>query len=122
PSRDPGRYRITVAKAGFYAFEQEFDLQPGATLEIGIHHQQPVGEVVNVTDVAPGIDPQRTARSETLNSRDIINIPYHTTRDVRNVLRYIPGVVQTGQQVHVAGAASYQTAYVLDGFEIGQPT
>ncbi len=119
---EPGRYRVTIAKPGFYSFAQELDLAPGAALDLSIGHQQPVGEVINVTDVVPGIDPQQTAKSETLNSRDIINIPYPTTRDVRNVLRYLPGVVETGQQVHIAGAASYQAQYVLDGFEIGQPS
>jgi hypothetical protein len=120
---EPGVYRVTVARAGFYPFTDEhLDIGNADNLEIGIHHHQPVGEVVNVTDVAPGIDPQQTAKTETLHSSEIVNIPYPTTRDVRNVLTYIPGVVQDPSgQVHISGAASYQTAYVLDGFDINQP-
>jgi len=119
---EPGRYRVRVERAGFYPFDSELSIAPGQAVEISIQHHQPVGEVVNVTDVAPSVDPQQTAKRETLLSRDIVNIPYPTTRDVRNVLAYIPGVVQDAStQVHIAGGASYQSAYVLDGFRINQP-
>ena len=120
---EPGSYHVSVERAGFYPFITDVTLAAGQTLEIALLHHQPVGEVVNVIDVAPSVDPQQTAKSETLLSRDIINIPYSTTRDVRNVFTYIPGVVQdqASGQVHIAGGTSYQTAYVLDGFRINQP-
>ena len=120
----PGTYRLTVDRTGFYTFTTpEVNASATTAVEIAIHHHQSVGESVTVSDVAPGIDPQQTTRSDTLNSRDIINIPYSTTRDVRNVLTYMPGLVQeqATNQVHIAGAASYQTGYVLDGFTVNQP-
>ena len=120
----PGTWRFTVDRTGFYTFTTP-DVNPTVNnaVEISIHHHQSVGESITVSDVAPGIDPQQTARSDTLDSRDIINIPYPTTRDVRNVLAYMPGLVQeqATNQVHIAGAAAYQTEYVLDGFTMNQP-
>src|SRR5512142_1106771 len=120
----PGTYRFTVDRTGFYTFTTP-DVDPAVTngVEIAIHHHQSVGESITVSDVAPGIDPQQTSRHDTLDSRDIINIPYPTTRDVRNVLAYMPGLVhdQATNQVHIAGAAAYQPGYVLDGFTINQP-
>jgi hypothetical protein len=120
----PGTYRFTVDRTGFYTFTTpEVDPAVNNAIEISIHHHQSVGESITVSDVAPGVDPQQTSRSDTLDSRDIVNIPYPTTRDVRNVLAYMPGLVQerATNQVHIAGAAAYQTGYVLDGFTINQP-
>src|SRR5258706_2198199 len=119
---ETGPHRVLVECAGFYPFDSELSIAPGQAVEIAIQHHQPVAEVVNVPDVAPSVDPQQTAKRETLLGRDIVTIPYPTTRDVRNVLAYIPGVVQDAStQVHIAGGASYQSAYVLDGFRINQP-
>src|SRR5208282_6643555 len=59
---------------------------------------------------------------ETISGLDVLNIVYPATNDYRNALNYIPGVVQdaTGQP-HVAGAETYQTLALLDGFNVTQP-
>jgi hypothetical protein len=118
-----GTYRVHIEKAGFYAFDQAtVTLGASDTLEIAIHHQQEVGESVTVVDAVPGIDPQQTVKSDTLNSREITNIPYPSTRDVRNVLPFIPGVVQdNGGGIHVAGAPQTETLDLIDGFNITDP-
>ncbi len=53
---------------------------------------------------------------------EIINVPYPTSRDIRNLLPFYPGVVQdaTGQ-VHVAGSETWATLDTLDGFDIRSP-
>src|SRR2546421_8906861 len=68
------------------------------------------------------LDPAKTADTKTLGTPEIINIPYPTSRDIRNLLPFLPQVVQdsTGQ-VHIAGADTYETIDVLDGFEITAP-
>ena len=44
------------------------------------------------------------------------------THDYRNALNFIPGVVQDNfGQIHVAGAQTYQTLTLLDGFNVTQP-
>ncbi len=118
-----GKYRLRVEKEGYYAMEQpEVDVVPGTGLEVELNEQQEVKEIVNVTESTPAIDPQQISARESISGLDVINIPYPATHDYRNVLNFIPGVVQdnTGQP-HVAGAQTYQTVTMLDGFNITQP-
>src|SRR6185437_14949966 len=66
--------------------------------------------------------PEKIADTRSLSGVDVINIPYPVTRDYRNILPYIPGVVQdSGGQPHVAGCHTYQTLDTLDGFDITDP-
>ncbi len=53
---------------------------------------------------------------------EIINVPYPTSRDIRNLLPFYPGVVQdsTGQ-IHVNGSETWATLDLLDGFDIRSP-
>ena len=49
----------------------------------------------------------KTQSSEELSYQEIQNLPYTGSRDYRNALPFIPGVVQdAGQQIHINGAAS----------------
>ncbi len=118
-----GRYRLRVEKEGFYATLLDH-LQPGTTqtLEITLYHQQEIAESVNVVDSPKAIDPTETAVSESLNYREILNLPYPTTRDIRSALPFIPGVLRdaTGQ-IHAGGADTSQILDQLDGFNITHP-
>ncbi|MCI0485360.1 MAG: carboxypeptidase regulatory-like domain-containing protein, partial [Blastocatellia bacterium] len=122
----PGLYTLRVEKEGFYAVVLS-DVQVGeaseaASMEITLNHQQEFAEEIDVVYSSPAIDPAKTATSETLSGIEIINIPYPTTRDVRNVLPFIPGVVQDNAgQVHINGSASHQIFDLLDGFNITHP-
>ncbi len=115
-------YRLHVEKQGFYAVTLA-TVQAGATnIDVALSHQQEVREVVNVVESPPAIDPAQIAAQQTLSGLDVLNIPYPATHDYRNVLNFIPGVVQDVYgQPHVAGAETYQTVTVLDGFNITQP-
>ena len=119
-----GVYHLRVEKEGFYAVVLN-DVRVGETeiLEITLNHQQEFAEVVQVVYSPPAIDPAKTATSEHLSSQEIIALPYPTTRDLRNALPLLPGVLQdaTGQ-VHVNGAATSQILDQLDGFNITHPT
>ena len=69
-----------------------------------------------------GIDPEQTSDKSTFNTPEIVNIPYPTSRDIRNLLPFTPGVVQDGTgQIHVAGSETYATLDLLDGFDIRSP-
>ena len=115
-------YQLRVEKQGFYAVTLA-TVQPGAAhIEVTLSHQQEVREVVDVIESPPAIDPAQIAAQQTLSGLDVLNIPYPATHDYRNVLNFIPGVVQdVSGQPHVAGAETYQTVTVLDGFNITQP-
>jgi hypothetical protein len=123
PSLTAGTYQIRVEKEGFYAtVKQGVQIAQGVTVEVAITHEQEVKEVVNVQESPAAIDPAQISAQETLSGLDVINMVYPTTNDYRNALNFIPGVVadQSGQP-HVAGAETYQTETLLDGFNVTQP-
>jgi hypothetical protein len=89
---------------------------------VSISHQQEVREIMDVHESPPAIDPAQVSAQETISGLDIINIVYSGTHDFRNVLNFIPGVVQDQYgQPHIAGAQTYQTLTLLDGFNVTQP-
>ncbi len=118
-----GAYNLRVEKQGFYVFEDTaIEIPATRTLQGTLVHQQEVKEVVNVTASPPAIEPAQTASTSRLDATEVLNVPYPTTRDVRNILRFIPGVVQDNNgQFHVDGAADYQNLDLLDGFNITSP-
>lgn len=115
-------YQLRIEKSGFYAAVADVQPQTAPSIDVTLSHQQEVREVVNVQEPAPEINPAQIASKEELTGMDVIDIPYAATHDYRNVLNFIPGVIQdTSGQPHVAGAETHQTLTVLDGFNITQP-
>jgi hypothetical protein len=115
-------YQIRVGKAGFYqAVESKLDAH-GDRVGVVLTHVQTLVQQVNVTASVPGIDTEQTADKSTLNTPEIVNVPYPTSRDIRNLLPFNPGIVQdvTGQ-LHVAGSETWATLDLLDGFDIRSP-
>jgi hypothetical protein len=119
-----GAYELRVEKTGFYALFQP-DVQVGLTANVDatLHHQQEAHEVVDVVESAPAIDPAQISAKEELTGAEIVDIPYPATHDYRNALTFIPGITPDAfGQAHVAGAETYQTLLLLDGFNVTQPT
>jgi hypothetical protein len=115
-------YQIRAEKPGFYqTMENEIDARADA-VRVMLIHEQIVMEQVNVTASVPGIDSEETSAKSTMNTPEIVNVPYVTSRDIRNLLPFNPGVVQdaTGQ-VHVAGSETWATLDLMDGFDVRSP-
>jgi len=123
PSLPAGAYLLHVEKEGFYAVNETLQISAATgAIEIELHHLQEVKEEVNVVESPPAIDPEKITDTRSLSGLDIINIPYPITRDYRNILPFIPGVVlDSSGQPHVAGGHTYQTLDTLDGFDITDP-
>jgi Carboxypeptidase regulatory-like domain len=118
-----GTFQLRVEKQGFYR-AVPVSVQPEATaaVDVALSHVQEIRSVVNVNESPPAIDPAQVSSKEQISGLDIIDIPYPATHDYRNVLNFIPGVVQDSSgQTHVAGAQTYQTLTLLDGFNVTQP-
>jgi hypothetical protein len=120
-----GAYKITVEKQGFYATVlDKLELAPGTRQAVEVK-MQPVREYreeVEVMAQPSPIDPEQTTSSQAITAADISIIPYPTTRDYRNVLPYIPGVLaDSAGQIHVAGSSTQEIQDYLDGFEVSQP-
>jgi hypothetical protein len=120
-----GSYSLTVEKEGFYAQSvAAIQVEKTDSLEITLPHQQEYKETVQVHYSPPAIDPAQTSSTQEITGSEIIELPYPTTRDIRNALPLMPGVLPDNSspgQVHVAGAASNQTLYTLDGFDVSSP-
>ncbi len=120
--RQSAAYQIRSGKPGFYQ-DTKKDLDPAeSSVRIVLTHEQIVEEQVNVTASVPGIDPEQTSDQVTMNTPEIVNIPYQTSRDIRNLLPFNPGIVADASgQVHVAGSETWATLDEIDGFDIRSP-
>jgi Carboxypeptidase regulatory-like domain len=118
-----GLYQVQAEREGFYVVRgKQIDVPSTQSIEITLPHQREYREAVTVTASPPGIDPSETAAQVRLSSEQILNVPYSTTRDIRNAFPLLPGVLPAaGGQVFVDGADSTQTHYRLDGFDVGNP-
>jgi hypothetical protein len=120
--RQQNPYKIHVEKAGFYqADKSEIDASQ-RNVKVTLAHEQIVREQVNVTASTPGIDTEQVSDQMTMNTPEIVNIPYQTSRDIRYLLPFYPGVVQDAtEQVHVAGSETWETLDTIDGFDVRSP-
>jgi hypothetical protein len=120
----PGAYELHVEKIGYYASSQSLvQVDLTGNVDVTLSHQREAHEVVNVVESPPAIDPAQISSKEELTGSQIIDIPYPGAHDYRNALTYIPGITPDAfGQPHVAGAESYQTLLLLDGFNVTQPT
>ena len=115
-------YQLRVQKPGFYqGSENQTDAHHQA-IEMTLAHEQVVRQEVNVVASTAGIDREQTSDRSAFNTPEIVNVPYPTSRDIRNLLPFTPGVVQDAAgQIHVAGSETYATLDLLDGFDIRSP-
>jgi hypothetical protein len=118
----PAPYSIRVSKPGFYETVMDEADPLARELRVVLTHEQMVVQQVDVSASSAEIDMQEVSDKLTLALPEIINIPYATSRDIRNLLPFFPGVVQdqTGQ-IHIAGSETWATLDLLDNFDIRSP-
>ncbi|HEX3822243.1 MAG TPA: carboxypeptidase regulatory-like domain-containing protein [Candidatus Sulfotelmatobacter sp.] len=123
PTLQAGSYQLHIEKTGFYSLEQQnVEISRTSNLEVVISHQREVRETVDVHESAPAIDPAQISSQESLSGLDVVNMIFPTSHDYRNAINFIPGAVQDQSgQPHIAGAQTYQTVTLLDGFNVTQP-
>jgi hypothetical protein len=115
-------YQIQVAKPGYYETNEVGVEASLSSVKVVLSHEQIVREQVNVTASTPGIDTEQVSDKLTMNTPEIVNIPYPTSRDIRNLLPFNPGIVADAtEQVHVAGSETWETLDTMDGFDIRSP-
>jgi hypothetical protein len=121
PPTIPGQ--IHVEKEGYYSAASSIEPAGTSEIEVTLHHLKEIKETVDVHESPPMIESSQTESQEQLTGIDVINIPYPSTHDYRNVLNYIPMVlVDPYAQVHVAGSQTYQSITMLDGLNVTQPS
>jgi hypothetical protein len=119
-----GDYKVEARKEGFFVLAGEsLNLRPGPNeVTLTLKHAEEMHEQVQVTAPANQIDTQDTAQRETITAREIRDIPVPNSHILQESLTALPGVVRDNfGGLHIAGARSGETQYLLDGFEIGDP-
>jgi hypothetical protein len=119
-----GDYKAEVRKKGFFVLSgQIVSLHAGSNeVSLVLNHEQEVREKVQVTAPSNQIDTQDTAERSTLSAQEIRDIPVPSSHVLQESLVALPEIVQDNRNnLHVAGARSGETQYLLDGFDIGDP-
>ncbi len=117
-----GPYRLRIAKPGFYQTLVDHADPLDRDVRAVLNHEQLVLQQVNVAASAPGIDTEQVSDQRSMNLPEIVNAPYPTSRDIRNLLPFYPGVVQDASlQAHLAGSETWAALDTLDGFDIRSP-
>jgi hypothetical protein len=119
-----GDYKVEARKEGFFVLAgQTIALHSGANeVTLTLKHAEELHEQVQVIAGANQIDAQDTAQRETLTAREIRDIPVPNSHILQESLTALPEIVQDNAGgLHIAGARSGETQYLLDGFEIGDP-
>jgi Carboxypeptidase regulatory-like domain/TonB dependent receptor len=120
----PGDYKIEARKEDFFVLsDKTVTLRSGSNdVTLTLKHAEELHEQVQVTAAANQIDTQDTAQKETLTAREIRDIPVPNSHVLQESLTALPEVVRDNVGgLHIAGARSGETQYLLDGFEIGDP-
>src|SRR5712672_4053469 len=120
----PGDYQIEARKEGFFVLSgKTLTLRSGSNdVTLTLKHAEELHEQVQVSATANQIDTQDTAQKDSLTAQEIRDIPVPNSHLLQESLTALPEVVQDNfGGLHIAGARSGETQYLLDGFEIGDP-
>src|SRR4030095_4959111 len=119
-----GDYKLEVRKAGFFLLTgQSFTLHAGPNeITLTLYHEQELHEQIQVNAPSNRIDTQDTSQRSTLTARNISDIPVPSSHVLAESLVALPEIVRDPlNDLHVSGARSGDTQYLLDGFELGDP-
>src|SRR5882724_11118828 len=119
-----GDYKVEVRKEGFFLLSsQSFSLHDGRNeLTLTLNHVQELHEQVQVTAPSNQIDTQDTSQRSSLSLQNIRDIPVPNSHVLAASLVALPEIVRDSRNnLHIAGARSGETQYLLDGFEISDP-
>jgi hypothetical protein len=124
PNLSAGAYSVHMEKTGYFVLSgQSIHPAPGDTeFFFTLNHEQEVREKVDVVADPNRIEPESTPQSATLTSDEIFYIPIPSSHDLQQSLIALPPILRDAQDIlHVAGARSSDSLFMLDGFEAGSP-
>ena len=120
----PGEHLLSAERDGFFAIhEKTISLtDPADELVIVLPRLRQTSEAINVSAIVPGVDVQGTTSERRITGRQIIDVPYPATRDFRNALPIMPGVLrQPNGRLSFDGGAEEQVYFSLNGFNVADP-
>jgi hypothetical protein len=119
---EPGKYTVRVEKTGFKAAEaKDVDVRLNERANVTVKLEPGVvTTVVEVTDVAIGIDPTTTTSGGTITSQLFQNIP--VGRNITDISYLVAGVndsLGVGQaNPSIGGATGFENLYIVNGVNI----
>ena len=124
PDLPAGSYSVEMQRVGFFVLTgQTIQLSPDTTeFNFTLNHAQEVKEKVDVVADPNRMEPESTQQSATLTSAEIFYIPVPSSHDLTQSLIALPQILRDANDIlHVAGARSTESQFLLDGFEVGSP-
>jgi len=119
-----GEVTARVEKKGYFVLDGQ-KIQVSSTnseFTFALNHEEEVREKVDVTVTSERIDPAQAAQTQELGTREIRDIPVPSSHTLQQSLVIMPQVTRDNLNfLHVVGARTTQTQYLLDGFDIGDP-
>jgi hypothetical protein len=113
---------VHVEKSGYFASDLEQSDSAQAQVNVQLKHVQMVLQSVDVNASTIEPDAMQLADKHTMSVQDIVNIPYPTSRDIRQILQYLPGVIaDRSGRAHIAGSEQWAVLDTLDDFDIRSP-
>src|SRR5258708_24324724 len=119
-----GDYQVEARREGFFDLSgKTVTLHSGSNdVTLTLKHAEELHEEVQVSATANQIVTQDTPQTDSLTAQEIRDIPVPNSHLLQESLTALPEVVQDNfGGLHIAGARSGETQYLLDGFEIGDP-
>jgi len=113
-----GEYIVTVGMPGFTPQEQRLTLTSGrdAKLHFGLNVAAK-GETVQVTETAPGVNPESSTTSNVVSREQIAETPgADRTSSLAMITDYVPGAYVVHDQLHIRGG--HQVTWLLDGVPV----
>ncbi len=119
-----GEFSIDVENPGFFRLvKEQVRIGDGENdLKLVLAPIREFSESVDVPAASASVGLEETTTSRYLTGKELVDIPQPVTHNLKNAMRAVPGIVQDSRGgVHLDGGAEYQTTYLLDGFNIGDP-
>jgi hypothetical protein len=119
-----GNAAVTLSKTGFFQLK---DARVGLGAGVNeatfiLAREQELHERIDVIAPVGSIEAGSVSQEQVLTAREIRETPMPSSHTLQNALPALPTVVQDSSgNLHVAGARSRDTQYLLDGFEAGDP-
>jgi len=124
PDFPVGEAAVRVEKKGFFVLEgQKIEVSAvSSEFTFELNYEQEVKEQVDVSVTTERIDPAQASKTEDLSAKEIRDVPVPSSHTLQQSLVIMPQVLRDNfNLLHVVGARSGQTQFLLDGFEIGDP-